>query len=317
MRNGDQGLVEIVRDFVEAYRFTRRVLDLFRKGELTFEYLQELIGDDAGSVLFRLKERCHAQFREVSTGTELEMHRDALFDLAVGSLFHEAMKFRENFYQREVYGPRVRALRSRSGDEAKPLFEEFEKILAVVSRRLDEGLNEAEILLDQTVQQLRMLIARHRRNGFVSRYLIENTRLVEEIFDVDFDDLLVEIYGSASEGYRVAGESYLVSGYYEAAIDALSTARERGGDPEELEPPFAFARGMAAYLSRDYAKSVSYLASWAAVSKGDPSELRRLAHDVVTSVGELAHGAEDESVGPAVAALLETLTGDSVGPAIS
>ena len=43
--------------------------------------------------------------------------REVLFDLAVGSLFHEAMKFRENFYQREVYGPRVRALRDAARAE--------------------------------------------------------------------------------------------------------------------------------------------------------------------------------------------------------
>jgi len=317
MRSADQGLVEIVRDFVEAYRLMRGVLDLYRQGKLTFVHLQELIGDDAGSVLYRLKERCHAQFREGPAETELEMQRDALFDLAVGSLFHEAMKFRENFYQREIYGPRVRALRSRSGDEAEPLFEEFEKILAVVSRRLDEGLNEAEVLLDQTLQQLRVLIARHRGNGFVARYLIENTRLAEQIFDVGFDDLLTEVYGSASEGYRVAGESYLVSGYYEAAIDALAGARERGGDREELEAPTAFAQGMAAYLSRDYAKSVAYLASWADVSNGDASGLRRLAHDVVSSVSELTRAAKDESMDPAVAALLERLVSDSPGPAVS
>ena len=67
------------------------------------------------------------------------MRREALFDLAVGSLFHEAMKFRENFYQREVYGPRVRALRTESGAENEALFREFEKILAAVAQRLDEG----------------------------------------------------------------------------------------------------------------------------------------------------------------------------------
>jgi len=316
MRSADQGLVEIVRDFVDAYRLMTEVLDLYRKEELTFAHLQELIGDDAGSVLFRLKERCHAQFRDAPAEPELEMHRDALFDLAVGSLFHEAMKFRENFYQKEIYGPRVRALRSRSGDDARPLFEEFEKILAVVSHRLDEGLNEAQVLLDQTLQQLRILIARHRDNGFVARYLVENSSLAEQIFDVGFDDLLIEVYGSAAEGYRVAGVSYLVSGYYEAAIDALNVARERGGDGDKLGPPSAFAQGMAAYLSRDYAKSIAYLTSWADASNGDSSGLRRLAHDVVASVGELTHAAKDESIGPAIASLIERLACDSQGAAI-
>ena len=75
------------------------------------------------------------------------MHREALFDLAVGSLFHEAMKLRENLYQREVYGPRVRALRSDAGEENEALFDEFEKMLGAVAQRLDEGLRESETLL--------------------------------------------------------------------------------------------------------------------------------------------------------------------------
>ena len=58
------------------------------------------MGDGEDSVLFRLKERCHALFRGGEQPSEVVMRREALFDLAVGSLFHEAMKFRENLYQR-------------------------------------------------------------------------------------------------------------------------------------------------------------------------------------------------------------------------
>ena len=39
----------------------------------------------------------------------------------------EAVFKDENFYQREVYGPRVRALRSEAGEEAGDLFREFER----------------------------------------------------------------------------------------------------------------------------------------------------------------------------------------------
>ena len=79
------------------------------RGALAFDEVGELVGDDERSVLFRLKERCHVLFR--GERGEGEIGATALFDLAVGSLFHEAMKFRENFYQRSSYGPKVRALR--------------------------------------------------------------------------------------------------------------------------------------------------------------------------------------------------------------
>ena len=128
--NRASALVDILREFLAAHRLTRRLFARYRSGELRFEELEDLVGDDEHSVLFRLKGRCHALFRRDPGHPALAVRREALFDLAVGSLFHEAMKFRENFYQREVYGPRVRALRTESGGENAALFQEFEKILS-------------------------------------------------------------------------------------------------------------------------------------------------------------------------------------------
>ena len=315
MQRADQGLVEIVRDFVEAHQLWLSLVARYRKDELRFEQLKALVGEDESSVLFRLKERCHAQFRSDREDLALAMHREALFDLAVGSLFHEAMKFRESLYQREVYGPKVRALRSSAGEEAAvSLFMEFEKILSGVSRRLDEGLHEVEVLLGQTVEQLRVLLLLHRENGFVARFLLENAKVAEEIFGVSFDALLAELYGSPAEGFRTAGRSYLMSGYYEAAIDALGAASERGGNRAECERLSAYALGMAAYLSREYAKSVEHLAKWAESLQDDPPELRRLAQDAVSRVGQLAEGEERGRIEAAAGALLERLSAKSTVP---
>ena len=125
----EAGLVDIVRDLMSAHRMTRRIFARYRRGELSFGEVQELVWDTEDAVLFRLKERSHALFRRARGESEVMMRREALFDLAVGSLFHEAMKFRENFYQRSVYGPKVVELRSQAGGENEELFQEFEKIL--------------------------------------------------------------------------------------------------------------------------------------------------------------------------------------------
>src|SRR5215831_5009120 len=93
-----------------------------------FEEVQALAGDTESSALFRLKERCHALFRAGELGGDLP--RVALFDLAVGSLFHEAMKLRENLYQLQVYAPKVEAARSQAEPGSEELFEEFARILA-------------------------------------------------------------------------------------------------------------------------------------------------------------------------------------------
>ena len=128
MRSIESDLVYIVRDFLIVHRMFRDVTARYWSGALRFEQVQALVGDSEESVLFRLKERCHALFRADSEGEVVRVGPEALFDLAVGSLFHEAMKFRESLYQRDVYGPKVRALSSASEPEVSLLFREFERI---------------------------------------------------------------------------------------------------------------------------------------------------------------------------------------------
>jgi hypothetical protein len=306
--NRDAALADITREFLSAHRLMQRLFALYRSDELRFEDLEQLVGDDEHSVLFRLKGRCHALFRREHDRRAVAMRREALFDLAVGSLFHEAMKFRENFYQREVYGPRVRALRNESGAENEALFREFEKILGAVAQRLDEGLVETEALLVQTREQLALLLAEYRENGFVTRSLIEGRGDVEAVFEEGLDALLAQIHGDAATGYRVAGRSYLASGYFEEAEAAFERARAGGGTDGEVGRLSAYARGMNAYLAGDYATSVARLSEWLASASGQDAPLAGLANEVAAKMGVLAQGEDAARVVAEAARLQEGIT---------
>lgn len=307
MNEASADLVEIVRTYLAAHRMTKRLFARFRSDELRFTELEELIGGDESSVLFRLKEHCHALFRPRDAESAMSMRREALFDLAVGSLYHEAMKFRENFYQREIYGPRVRALRSASAEEADALFREFEKILGTVSERLAEGLQETEILIEQTGEQLRVLLAEHSDNGFVVRYLIEDRELVEEVFGVPLDALLTEIEGAAAAGFELAGCSYLDSGFYREAENAFAAAIERGGESQGLDRLPQYARGMAAYLVGDYVECVARLDEWFDGRGENEARLVDIARVAVSKIDQLAEGEDRERVVAEAAALVERL----------
>lgn len=305
MRATGPGLVDIAREFLGAHRLMRRLFARHRNGELRFEELAALIGDDEDSLLFRLKERCHARFR----GSEgvAAAHRDALFDLAVGSLFHEAMKFRESFYQREVYGPRVEALRSQAGAEEALLFEEFARIQAGVTESLEEGLVETEALMVRTVEQLCQLLVVHRDEPLVTRFLVEHAKDVEAAIGRPVATLLAQMHGDAAAGYLIAGRSLIESGYYPESIRALREAARHDGDAVEVEPLVAYARGMEAYLARDYAESVARLTEWALSAMPRPAPLESLARDAVGRIGQLAQGADRLQVGRDAGVLLDRL----------
>lgn len=307
MRTTQPGLVGIVRDFLAAHRLMQDLFARNRDGTLRFEDLRELVGDDERSVLFRLKERCHAAFRNSREVSDQALHREALFDLAVGSLFHEAMKLREDFYQLEVYGPRVRSLKSRASGDALALFEEFDRLLEGVSTRLEQGLREAQALLAQTVAQLRLLLCAHRDDGAVVRYLLENTDRVQDAFGAPFEALLEATYGSTAAAFQIAGISYLESGYYDSAALALEESSKRDGERSLLSPLLDYARGMDAYLKRDYDQSLTELSAWS--NSGDaqnPARLR-LARDAVSCIVRLAEGEQRSRLVADASALLTRL----------
>ncbi len=300
-------LVDIVRDFLEAHQLIEQISARYGAGELRFEGLERLVGDDEESVLFRLKERCHSLFRPGVGSSGEARPREALFDLAVGSLFHEAMKFRENFYQREVYGPRMRALRSESGGEAEGLFREFERIMAAVGERLDEGIQETRALVEQTRDQLRVLLAEHRDNGFAARYLVENRAAVKAVYAEGLEALLAEVYGSAASGFEVAGRSYLASGYYGPAECAIATAIELGCASADLPGLRTYARAMGSFFSGDYGATVELFGAWLDASNDADAGLIDQARVVLGGIGRLASADERARVESAVASLIERI----------
>lgn len=300
------GLVDIVREFLAVYQLTRDVSQRYRRGELQFSRVQALIGDGEKSSLFRLKERCHALFRHTDPSADAAMRREALFDLAIGSLFHEAMKFRESFYQRVAYGPKVRALRREGEDDA--LFREFERILEAAAVRIEEALQETEVLLDQTRDQLRSLLAEHQESGLVARYLVEHPDDVGVVFEEGLDGLLAHIHGNAAEGYTRAGESYLESGYFAEAQAALEEAIRRGADRPALRRSVHYARGLQAYLAGRYDELIQHLRLWLDEEPSVEEAARaELALAAVSRVGPQAAEAGDPELGRTAAVTAERL----------
>ena len=300
----DLALVEIVRDFLCAHRELRSIAALHRSGELRFERVQGLVGDGEEAVLFRLKERCHELFRDDG---QARVGRGALLDLAIGALFHECMKFRENFYQHAVYGPKVRALRATSREDGEELFREFEKILAQSSVRLAEALQEAETLLQQTAVELQGLLRTQAHNGLAARLLVEQGDDLAAVFGRDLPRLLGDVFGSVAAAYERAARSYLESGYFGEAAEAFGAALAEGGGGAEPSALRDYAEGMQAFLERDYARAVERLRRWLdAASERDP-KLAGLAFTALSRVAPLVDEGRDGALRAAAAQLAERI----------
>jgi hypothetical protein len=260
-------MVDIVRDYLGVHERMVVLLECFRRGDLDFDAVRDLCADDDRSPLFRLKERCHALFRR-GGDRRTPVRRAALFDLAVGSLFHEAMKFRENYYQLVVYAPKVRSLRDGVGiddPEEAELFREFDRIQAASEARMDEALQETEALLAHTADQLWSLL-RGEQDGLITRYLIEQRERIDALYPRGLDELLVQMHGDAVAARLVAGTSYLESAHFGHALGLLTEARERADGEVEacaaIDRLRCYAQGMRSFVEGDYATSLGQLESW-------------------------------------------------------
>jgi tetratricopeptide (TPR) repeat protein len=301
--------VDILRDFLSGHQAIGRLARRWQNRELEFAEVQALVGDrDEEAVLFRLKERCHALFRGGADGASVA--REELFDLAVGALFHECMKFRENFYQLSVYGPKMRALRASggAGGTEGELFREFEKILAASQVRLEEALQEALVLLRQTRVELEALLRERPAEGLVARFFIGHREEVERVFEQGLDELLADLYGSGSAGYELAGGSLLGSGYYQEAAAAFRSAHARAPEGAAPSALLAYAEGMQAFSERDYPTALEQLDAWLdAAPVGADTSLAALALAAISRVGGLLDEAGRARLGNAATALADRI----------
>ncbi len=249
-RERERKVVEIVRDFLMAVRTFRMQHEKYGQGSLRFSDLAKLVDDRGESILFCLKESCHSLFRQnESSASEKEL----LFDLTVGTLFHLAMKMREDLYQLEFYGPTYSNL-SAKGDgswERPSLVHQFEGLISRARNSLREAMDEMAALLQEVLPQFRDLLEEYRTNGLLVRFFMEESELLQDVLGQDaLEDLFQRLYGpEQTKPYWLAGESYFQSGFYERAAQAFSQALEKSPADENLRFVHHLSQGMIQFYS--------------------------------------------------------------------
>ncbi len=257
----ERRVARIVRDFMEAYALSAQIGRRLRAGDLEFSWVKRLVGESEECALYRLKEECHALFRGDPQARPDELQAEEIFDLAVGALFHEGMKFREGYYLTTTYGPRLdRMLKARS--EAAPVTKAFSRVFEAGRQRMLESEAEASELFDETRDQLLVVIRKHSESGAIARSLLEDPIRTEQVFGVPVGALLQSIYGSASQGYQLAVESLIESGHFGEAAALLERSDGQVVELGFREMSRRFARGMQQYYAGNVHDSLDYLADW-------------------------------------------------------
>jgi len=183
--------------------------------------------------LFELKEECHWLYRRQERAEAAEASTAVLFDILVGSIFHQSMKVKENAYQVERYAPKYAALRKsfqvvEAPKQVETFLREGERIIARSRRMLQQEFAYAVELFNEAAIVLRHVIVENRDNPLLVRTLIENQELLEAVYGPrSLERLLGEMYdGHPAGGYVAAAGSFFEGGWLDRARELCKRARK-------------------------------------------------------------------------------------------
>lgn len=230
LREQQELLANTVIRFLKARaRFDELIAKSAGQARVEFADVNTFVEDD----LFELKEACHTLFREGEVREREGLSSGQLFDILVGSLFHQMMKVKESCYQLERYGPQYAALRRavrgpKPPENAEVFLREGQRILQRARRALGQDFKHAVELFNEAAAAARHVLAEHRDNPVLARNLIDNAQLVEAVYGAKgLSRLLAEMYdGRPALGYLTAASDLYEGGWYERARALCKHARK-------------------------------------------------------------------------------------------
>jgi hypothetical protein len=216
-------LRDLVQDFIEAKLY----LDMLRHqhqstDSLPYRLLDEWLGSETkkGS-LWNLKDQCHNLFRNSGTKANLYEH---LFDWTIGSIFHEAIKLKEDAYQMETYKPLLEQANCQHNAVLTRIVRDYFEVIEDARKNLVEEIERINHLFSKALLHLIEILPLHRDNILLVRYLLENTKqLSEKVFGKQVLNQILRAmfpHGLAS-AYLCVAEKCMQSGWYRDAARYL------------------------------------------------------------------------------------------------
>jgi tetratricopeptide (TPR) repeat protein len=252
-------LLEMIRGLLLSEIAFQATFKKYKRGNLHFADIGNWVDDRGKSPLFHLKEQSHSLFR--NRGKKLFNKNEWLLDLVIGSIFHEAMKLRENIYQLEIYRPQYLHYKSSVGKTAyeKDYLQQFERIISKAEQGVLYGMAETRSLFHDAMEQLIDFFKENVRNPYLVRFLLDHqsllqtvygTQRVKEVFNLLFKKGL-------QEAYDLAGRSYLDSEHYDLSSHYFAKALKLNPHHNGFHFLLHFSRGMNDYYKNDYSKALS------------------------------------------------------------
>ena len=215
---------DVFRDFcLAADEFDTMFKSFEQTGLISFPDLKQLIGSGMSKgLLWRLKDTSHHFFRNDPAD-----HLVGRFlDWALGYIFHEAMKLKEDAYQQQSYVPWFMALDRTNLPEPEDSFcSELVQILAQTRESIIREVNRIKFIIDQCKRMFPKYFRTQHDNHLLARFLFKQHDLVQKVFGSHYPELIASIYGDTPEQmYALAARSLREGGWIKDANAAVEKA---------------------------------------------------------------------------------------------
>lgn len=219
---------EFVRDLFKFFCQSCEVLEeqftqFDDDGTVSFEVLKEIVGNEMDKgLLWRMKDTAHHVFRN-------DPHSQLggqFLDWAIGYIFHETIKLKEDAYQKQNYAPWFHKLSEEN-------LQASEKDITV---QLFQVLNQTEESMHREIERIRFIMAKCRQllpyylhrysdNELLARFIFSQNEVVRSVFGGEYRNLIHAIYGREPERmFTLASQSLRLGGWMEQAVEAMDRA---------------------------------------------------------------------------------------------
>lgn len=228
----DELYCALYQDFRHHYQGAARGADVLllpssaSLRETLYEQLSAILGTESSrGLLWRLKDLCHIVWPESERQQNV---LGSLVDWLVGSLFHEAMKLKENLYLLNNYGPAVFCAEQDEGHRDRTTGDTYFSLSQLVDipgvfRRValdtEHQLERIALLFGRGCYLLRVMMPALAENELVVRLLAEKEIMLAEVWGEPLERIFSDMFGgNVAHGFCFAGMSYLRSQWYHQAL---------------------------------------------------------------------------------------------------
>ncbi|MFH1215914.1 MAG: hypothetical protein V1706_05360 [Pseudomonadota bacterium] len=213
-----QGFYRTSEGFLEIYR------DYLQSGRLYYGDIENLVGSETQKGhLWRLKDDCHQLWRNADPACDLN---GCLLDWVIGSIFHEAMKLKENIYLFQYYGPLTHEMEEREQQRTLSFCGlECRRFMTRISREIERQMESLGFMFGRASYLLRIMLPEQSGNFVLLRYLVEHDVEARDLWGESLEEIFSDMFPGAPEnGFCYAARSYYEGNWYEKAQDAYQAA---------------------------------------------------------------------------------------------